>query len=223
MARGSFGSSDHVNPPALSLSSKYTVAIKVNPSSVSGFQVYAAQRSSTVSNPILFQIWQDDADLKATIRDNTNNTIDSTLTSKMVSNTWQTLFLSVDGDTCDVYYGDDGTSATDTNASYTGTVSTDKQYIGGTVAGTTTVDFIFGGDACEIVVWDDYILTSNERNSFTKGVSAFSIQPEKQKEYIAMHGSSSPEPDYSGNANVGTVTGTAKVPHPPVELLENYL
>jgi len=67
-------------------------------------------------------------------------------------------------------------------------------------------------------------LTLNQIGAIFRGVNPFPIDPTNRSAFLPLWGNQDPEPDYSPNANTGSVTGAARfTPNPPVELLENYL
>ena len=67
-------------------------------------------------------------------------------------------------------------------------------------------------------------LVENDFAIMDKGVNPFAIRNSDIKFLAPLNGNDSSTADYSGNGNIGTITGTTKSStHPPVELLENYL
>jgi len=66
-------------------------------------------------------------------------------------------------------------------------------------------------------------LTSSQITALSRGVNPFPIDPTNMNANLPIWGNQSPEPDYTGKTNTGTVSGTVKAVNPPIELLENYL
>jgi len=81
----------------------------------------------------------------------------------------------------------------------------------------------FNGNGAEVVMWN-IKLTNAIMATIHRGVNPFVVFHDNLQCYCPMYGNESPEPNYGLNpAQTGTVTGTTKVTHPPVELIENYL
>jgi len=79
------------------------------------------------------------------------------------------------------------------------------------------------GDMGWATVWDTDI-TANEMNAIGRGVNPFPIEHANIQLLTPIWGNEDPEPDYSGNGNIGTVTSASRsTSNPPVELIENYL
>lgn len=79
-----------------------------------------------------------------------------------------------------------------------------------------------GGDpldglAADIVVWN-VSLTAGEIAGLVSGQRPYLIRPQNRVGDWPLFGDVSPEPDLSGNANNGTLTGTALAPGPPTTL-----
>ena len=71
---------------------------------------------------------------------------------------------------------------------------------------------------CEHAKWD-VALSINEMLAYVKGVTANRIRYPDLRVYIPLYGDSSPEPDFSSHARNGTVTGTTKANHAPVDMM----
>ena len=67
------------------------------------------------------------------------------------------------------------------------------------------------------------LLSDAKVGALESGVPPFIIDDQSVEFYAPMYGNDSSEPDYSGNGNVGTLSGTAKFNHSQVEHLENYI
>jgi hypothetical protein len=61
-----------------------------------------------------------------------------------------------------------------------------------------------------LAVWN-VVLTAAEHLSLSKGVLPYKIRPSALIGWWQLDGLQSPEPDFSGKANNGTLTGTALV------------
>lgn len=75
-------------------------------------------------------------------------------------------------------------------------------------------DFL-NGELAESAVWSA-CLSTGEMAGLASGVSTSQVRPRSLVGYWPLYGLASPEPDLSGNANNGTLTGTAYVAHAPV-------
>lgn len=85
----------------------------------------------------------------------------------------------------------------------------------GLFAGKTgTVQFA-PGSLGEVCFWNGVALTDSEVAALANGVAPQFVHPDGLTLYWPLFGDS-PEPDYSGSRNSGTVTGSTVVAHPPV-------
>jgi len=82
----------------------------------------------------------------------------------------------------------------------------------------------YEGDEAEVCVWAAE-LSTNEVLILSRGVNPFIVQNSNINGYWPLYGNDSPEPQYKGQTDTGTVTGATKSTgwHPPVEQLENFL
>ncbi|CAM6003248.1 unnamed protein product [Sphagnum balticum] len=96
----------------------------------------------------------------------------------------------------------------------------------GAISGLTSIDFGYSpwdssqplsGKLAEWGLWDA-ALTTAEIASLAAGVLPPQVRPLSLVGYWPLYGLASPEPDLSGNANNGTLTGTTYATGPPVEL-----
>jgi Concanavalin A-like lectin/glucanases superfamily len=74
-----------------------------------------------------------------------------------------------------------------------------------------------GGKMAEVGVWNT-ALTTNEIASLTQGARCYTIRPQDLVAYYPIFGNDSPEPDLSGNASNGTLTGTAFAADPSIAM-----
>ena len=74
------------------------------------------------------------------------------------------------------------------------------------------------------VIFNSVKYTANQILSLNSGVNPFVVADQTVEFYAPLYGNESPESDYAGQVNKGTLEGTpAKFAHPQVELLENYV
>ena len=113
---------------------------------------------------------------------------------------------------------EDANSPTDVTTSTDSGLTTDL-VIGALPAGGR----VFSGFLSSIVWWD-VELNDNEKIALANGVNPIAIRPNNIISLWPLWGNQSPEPDWSGNGNTGTNTGSVKGNDgPPMELMENYL
>jgi hypothetical protein len=72
----------------------------------------------------------------------------------------------------------------------------------------------FPGRIAEVGYWN-VALSAGEQKALSTGVSPAKIRRSHLVGYWPLYGAGSPEPDYSGNKDNGTLTGTTIVPHCP--------
>jgi hypothetical protein len=75
----------------------------------------------------------------------------------------------------------------------------------------------WGGNIADVCLWDGVLLSALEIAQLAKGVRPSSIRPKNIVSWWPLDGIQSPEPDLSGNAYNGTLTGTAKAFGPPLD------
>jgi hypothetical protein len=76
-------------------------------------------------------------------------------------------------------------------------------------------DRIMTGNICDVAVWSA-ALTALEVAALANGARPYQIRPGSLIGYWPLDGLQSPEPDLSGNANNGTLTGTSLAFGPPL-------
>ena len=81
------------------------------------------------------------------------------------------------------------------------------------------------GYMSEFAAWKGYALSDVRLQALARGVNPLFVSETKPSIYLSIWGIESPEPDYSGNNNDGTLTSITQAikAHPPVEHIENYL
>ncbi len=72
----------------------------------------------------------------------------------------------------------------------------------------------FPGSIADVALWN-VALTATEVTAIAQGARPFTVRPANLISYLPVDGLQSPEPDLSGNANNGTVTGAALASGPP--------
>lgn len=132
-------------------------------------------------------------------------------------NAWHSILLTYDdsdvANVPELYY--DGVSQSrilvGSPTSGVGIIVANEDY----VIGNNTVDIRnFAGRICEVAEWSR-TLTDNEIVALARGVLPWRIQ-DSLRVYVPILGLLSPEPDYSVNRFVGTVTGTVLANHAPI-------
>lgn len=110
----------------------------------------------------------------------------------------------------------DGASVATSSTSGVGTTTTDNQRIGA-YSRTSTILYSDDDVAEVATLSDDFTLS--DAQAFDAGFGPHIIKNQSLLNYWKLAGDFSPEPDFSGNANNGTLTGTAKANHPPIQLM----
>jgi len=91
----------------------------------------------------------------------------------------------------------------------------------GTISSDSAGNFVLGNNSGGTATWDgaladfrlyDVILSLSELKAIQRG---WLVRPEALRLWQMLYGVVSPEPDWSGNANNGTLTGTIQVDGPP--------
>jgi len=110
-----------------------------------------------------------------------------------------------------------GSQDTDDSGTVHGTQYTGSAFLalGGRQNQGTTLPL--EGKGAEFAIWNAQ-LTDNEMLALGKGVSPFAVRSSNNKLYAPIHGNNSPEQNYANNGT-GTLTGTTKAQHPPVQIL----
>lgn len=79
----------------------------------------------------------------------------------------------------------------------------------------------FKGSIADVAMWS-VVLTASEIAALAAGARPHRIRTASLVGYWPLDGIQSPEPDLSGNANSGTLTGTALAAGPPITLSTQY-
>lgn len=101
-----------------------------------------------------------------------------------------------------------------------GTDAADSKLLGNNSAHNVTWD----GYMSYFTAWKGYTMSNIRLQAMSRGAHPFFISETKPNVFLPLWGNDSPEGDYSGNANHGTLTGTSHIfNNPPVEHLSNYI
>ena len=143
-----------------------------------------------------------------------------TTSTDVTLNQWVAIGLSYDSDSTSndpiIYVGGASKAITET-ATPTGSKANDSGTpLGiGNRSSTSTPTIAMDGDVAETSFWD-VVLTADEFAALANGVSPNRIRRQNLVSYYPLYGIASPEPDLSGSANHGTVTGATQADHAPV-------
>jgi hypothetical protein len=77
--------------------------------------------------------------------------------------------------------------------------------------------FNLAGNLAEVGLWN-VGLSAGEITALASGILPYQIRSQSSTGYWPLYGLTSPEPDFSGNANNGTLTGTTSATGPPTNL-----
>ncbi len=137
------------------------------------------------------------------------------VTITLSHNTWYHVGVTVDWTTnpwiCKIYVN--GVSQT-VNASGVTTGIPDVSTTGGIGTLPPLGVAPFNGNIADAAVWNGVLLTQGEMTALSLGARPFNIRAPSR--YFPLDGLQSPEPDLSGSAQNGTLTGTALAAGPPV-------
>lgn len=129
-------------------------------------------------------------------------------TNSYSNNTWNHVALVLSGSGLAVSAYLNG-SLDGTNTSWDAQTQTN-------ILGANGTNSNFAGMLADFAFWSGVGLTSAEIVALSLGVRPHTIRPSFLQIYSPIDGLQSPEPDFSGNANNGTLTGTALGSGPPV-------
>ena len=223
MARSFNGTTEGIGFPnnGIDVQTQLAITAWVNPAAApasgSQFTVVANGRSAGNRNFVL-----DYRNISGTLQLEVSNSVGASFgemraVTTLSTGVWHSIVFSVDWTlnpwtgTCFV----DGSSVTVTNsgAVTTGTPSTADtiQQIGE----IASVAF-WNGNLSEIAVRKGVLLTANEAKAHNAGERPSRIRPTSIVGWWPIDGLQSPEPEYSGNKMVGTLTGTAFATGPPL-------
>jgi hypothetical protein len=130
----------------------------------------------------------------------------------LATGTWYNLILTYSSAAGLVGYvngASDGTAAANGNiASFTGTL--------GIGYDPSTAGRLLKGSVAEAGLWNT-VLSAGEIQALASGALPFNIRKTALLGYWPLNGLASPEPDFSGNQQNGTLTGTSRTNHAPVK------
>jgi hypothetical protein len=132
---------------------------------------------------------------------------DGTGTHTVTANTWHYFLATFDGATVTGYL--DGASDASFAATFSGSASSNEIGRDGVGGGHN-----FGGLLADVAVWN-VVLSQLEISALANGARPLAVRPKALVRYWPVGGLQSPEPDLSGNAQNGTLTGTNPAFGPP--------
>lgn len=128
----------------------------------------------------------------------------------LTTGTWHHLALRYSGSNAWNLWRDSAQRANGTNSPIACNGATDVAHLGAN-AGVSSAMYI-----ADSAVWQVY-LTDAELTALSKGIRPNKIRPNPTM-YFPLDGLQSPEPDLSGNANNGILTGTTFIAGPPLAM-----
>jgi Concanavalin A-like lectin/glucanases superfamily len=138
-------------------------------------------------------------------------------TATLATNTWTHLVGVSDGSTITALYINGVLDST--GGASAGNGVTSPTIVGGIGyrAYTGVSGGFWSGNIADVCFWDGVLLSALEIAQLANGVRPSSIRPKSIVTLWPLDGLQSPEPDLSGNAYNGTLTGTAKAFGPPLD------
>lgn len=208
MARSFNGSTDQINVSAnlITGTPPFSLFAWALPASTSAGSHNIFGMSATTSYGV--QLRRDAATWNLFVLDGGN--VQATYASGVVAGQWTPVGAVWDGTNINLYVGGVLRQA----VACTGITSTGAFNVWGSLH---TTNQPWDGSLAEGAIWHA-ALTAAEMAALALGRLPRSIRPQSLVHYLPMWGLSSPEPDLSGSANNGTLTGTAAANHAPVTL-----
>lgn len=217
MGRSFNGTTDQIgcgsgtaNQPGSAMSASFWV----NPSQLGGgSDTYALMVSNlNVTNQQAFGVYLK-TDGKLAIYTKVNN-YDGSGSHTLSTSTWYNIVATYDTTNGLVGYVGGASDGTAAAAGSLATTTTTLQFgFDNSTAGRT-----FGGKLADVALWN-VALTVGEVAALAKGVRANQVRPNALTFFAPLDGLASPEPDLSGNANNGTLTGTSATTGAPLAIL----
>lgn len=218
MARHFDGSTGYLEPSAtiIPAGTAYTVAAWIYPDTTPANQAIFTQRYKDSSQTITFQLDLVSSNCRMLIRDSAGLVNEASSTDAPLSTTaWQSVVGTRSGDLVTVYHNGTSKDTDSTNTMGSFTSPSSGISIGAIFAGVSSASVFFDGRIAECAIWD-IVLSQNDIDAYSAGVSALLIRRDKLLFYEPIVGVS-PEPDFTENGITSTVNGTAtKANHAPI-------
>lgn len=146
------------------------------------------------------------------LNDNNHAVLLSGLGTSVRTQTWALVAGSYDGTNVNIYWNN--TNASGTSAAGLGVAA--HGYMIGACTDINNVAIQFWpGQIADVAFWSA-ILTAQEISALVAGARPYSVRGKSITAWWPLTGLQSPEPDFSGNKNNGTLTGTTPAFGPPI-------
>lgn len=211
MARQFNGTSDVLvdgNPSSLQLTDTFTVHVWMNNDTASGVQRPCGFTTAGANNG--FSMATNGTGLAFTLHG-----VKDYVGGSFSANTLYSYLITIDSSFDAAFFLNGTATGTDTGTAAGNVNTVDDWHVAKGAAQ------FWDGMVSENAVWN-IVLPTTLITALANGVNPFVIRNDALAFYSPIDGSHSPEAEYTGQNNL-TVTGTTKIAHPPVELLENYL
>jgi hypothetical protein len=202
MARSFNGSTDYIQSPlSTAVTTNLSMSIWLNATATGGVPFF---NGNSASNGWGFYCPSTMHILLGNVTD-----FDSTLT--ISTGVWYNFVLTItSGYVCSLYRS--GTVGSTLNTSSSPVITP----TGNTQIGTVQAALKWNGLLADAAIWTNTVLTQLEINALAAGIRPARIRPKSLVYWVPVEGLASPEPDISGFANNGIVTGTpARALGPP--------
>jgi hypothetical protein len=136
-------------------------------------------------------------------------------TVNVATSTWRPVGFTWDGTTTRTYVDGVQDSTNAGNAFNTTTTIPTADFGTDEHNGAGSYSRFFNGSIAEVAIWN-VVLTVSEAAALAKGARSNTVRSASLKGYWPLGGAQSPEPDFSGLANNGTLTGTNPAFGPPL-------
>lgn len=211
MARSFNGSNDKITlPAAVAVPTGISISIWIYPTSASsGYGGIILRRNAGGQG--VWSIFLKSTSKLAYYFANNGVAIDPG-TATLSNNSWNHLAVTYDNS---VGLKTFVNGASDGTAAVGGNLSNDASQ--NPLVGFDSSNTGFPGRLADACLWN-ITLTSGEISALSQGARPFNIRPSGIIGYWPIDGLQSPEPDLSGNANNGTLTGTSSAAGPPIML-----
>ena len=207
MARNFNGTTDYISAGAagnLNYTTSFTFAAWIFPTTVSQFSAIVSHQTGS------YYLRLNSANHLDFLRSQAADIVQGTAT--LAANVWRHVGFVVDSAGNVQLYADGATDGANTAAGLN--APTRALLLG---SDDTPPNQPWPGNIAEAAIWNA-ALTANEMKALALGRLPFGVRPASLQWYPPLYGLQSPEPDLSGNALNGTLTGTAQANHAPVTL-----